>query len=397
MKGRVSELQDTVDRISASLADFHEMAIQSDLHVTHPYLFDKLNETIAQVQNETPPEDGDLDLRQTAHQATSHATHHPATITQTPDPATFGYTISPGAQQDLSSQPPISRERHRPVRFCHPLYTYHMRHIEKPLSGSSSHTHSFHETDFSRRLQRYCTEYVWRIFIDPHANPQEFYRLFRLVPCVRYSDKMRPYLECLVRSGTHESLDIAATPFYCIGGAGTHYPRRQNGTPVYPENMRLPRKILSLLPSSDVRDDKTSSSTDDRDALLKSLGLHGIWLDCHDVQGYLEEKGLSLDGPSCVSASGSGSAASQIPDRVDKENTMDVDVQKEDGVIPAKKFHAGDDGKSKNSRTSDLTLNVEEFFRCKFIPCSTSRIHTNSNSASEEYDYLRSCPRISTE
>ncbi|PLB49133.1 hypothetical protein P170DRAFT_408131 [Aspergillus steynii IBT 23096] len=355
MRNRVSELQDTVERISSSLADFHEMAIQSDLHVTHPYLFDRLNETIAQVQSSTPRSD-----QHWTRTEDIHATNHPLypTTTTDPDPVTFGYMINPEDQQDPNSHLPTSHERHRPVRFCHPLYSYHLRHIEKPLPGSSAHTHSLHETDFSRRLHRYCLEYTWRIFIDPHANAQDFYRIFRLVPCVRYTDKMRPYLECLVRSGAQESLDIAAAPFYCIGGAGTHYPRKQNGVPVYPENMRLPRRILSVMPFSGARDDKVDEASEERDALLKALGLHGIWLDCHDVQGYLEEKGLALDGPSCVYASGSGAVA-KASEGVD-EGVMDVDAH-EESVVP-RKFHIGD-GTSVRSRTSDLTLNVEGFFR----------------------------------
>ncbi|KAI9044860.1 bZIP transcription factor [Aspergillus affinis] len=362
MKNRVSELQETVDRISASLSDFHDMAIQSDLHVTHPYLFDRLNETIAQVQH--GPETGDHNWTHTEHiqHQKNHQFYPTAATTGGIDPFTFGYMISPDEQQDHRPRhSTISHDRQRPVRFTHSLYSYQLRQIEKPLSGSATHTHSFHETDFSRRLQRYCLEYTWRIFIDPNANPQEFYRVFRLVPCIRYSEKMRPYLQCLVRSGSHESLDIAAAPFYCIGGAGTHYPRKLNGEPVYPENMRLPRRILSILPYSGAKDDKVDASTDDRDALLRALGLHGIWLDCHDVQGYLEEKGLALDGPSCVYASGSGVATETSQPVVDF-SVMDVDAQSENAV-PPKKFHARGDEHSGKSSTSDFTLNVEEFFR----------------------------------
>ncbi|KAK1145877.1 hypothetical protein N8T08_003823 [Aspergillus melleus] len=362
MKDRVSELQDTVDRITASLSDFHEMAIQSDLHVTHPYLFEKLNETISQVQHGA--ETGDRNWVPAEH--TQHERSHPfyptATTTSALDPFTFGYIISPDEQQDPRSRhSTISHHKQRPVRFTCPIYSYHLRQIEKPLSGSTTQTHSFHETDFSRRLQRYCLEYTWRIFVDPNANPQKFYRVFRLVPCIRYSDKMRPYLQCLVRSGSHESLDIAAAPFYCIGGAGTHYPRQLNGEPVYPENMRLPRKILGILPHSGAKDDTVDASIDDRDTLLKAMGLHGIWLDCHDVQGYLEEKGLVLDGPSCVYASGSGVATSEVSHLGVDRSVMDIDAQND--VVPVKKFHGRGEENPRKSSNGDFTLNVEEFFR----------------------------------
>ena len=34
----------------------------------------------------------------------------------------------------------------------------------------------------------------------------------------------------------------------------------------------------------------------DREERIRSLDLDGEWFDCHDIQGYLEHRGLALDG-----------------------------------------------------------------------------------------------------
>ncbi|THC91010.1 hypothetical protein EYZ11_009518 [Aspergillus tanneri] len=282
MKDRVAELENAVGRISDSLFRFHEMAIQSDLHITHPDLFQQINNTLAHIQMESK----ELGIQSTNHQS-------PALRTNDSGPS-FGYLIHRDQQIDTNKS------------------------ISSVPRSLAIGTLSLHETIFSRRLHRYCLEYAWRLFIDARSNPQDVYRVFRLVPCIRYKDKMTPYFRCLVRGGAHESLDLPAVPFYCIGGAGTHYPRKKDdGTPIYPENMRLPRRILGLSSST------SGDAHDEREEKLKSLGLHGTWLDCHDVQGYLEERGLVLE------LSGA---------------RMDVH---------------GPDGQSR------LTLHVEEFFRCR--------------------------------
>lgn len=275
METRLAELERTMGRLSDSIADFHDMAVESDLHVTHPHLFDHLSVTLSYAKRMTTSTENEP----------SKDLGRPSTIstkTNSRNPSSFGYIVnrSDDAEcemhltdiQNLAPEPNLPKSQ-----------------VYWSLPGSSSHTYSFQEHDPSRMLQRYCLEYIYRLFSDPRSDPGEFYRVFRLVPCVKYKEKMGRYLFCLVRSNSDQPLEFPALPFYCIGGAGTHYPEVKDGKAVYPEHMRLPRRALATVASLCSGEDISSV---DRQKLLMLAGLDGTWLDCRDVIGYLKEKGV---------------------------------------------------------------------------------------------------------
>ncbi|KAL4913086.1 hypothetical protein BDW62DRAFT_193349, partial [Aspergillus aurantiobrunneus] len=280
MERRLGELEKNMNCLSTSLADFRDMAVESDLHVTHPRLFEHLTATLAHA--------GPVTGRREDAASEVVCPVFPSD-TGPGDTSSFGYIVNPF--DDDSGDILVDKQLPN-----HPTHRQHKippesNQVERPLPGSTNQSYSFQEPDPTRMLHRYCLEYVYRLFSDPRSNPQEFYRVFRLVPCVKYKEKMGLYLLCLVRSGSSEPLDIPALPFYCIGGAGTHYPQLTDGKPKYPENMRLPRRVLGTVVG--LCSDEISSM--DRQKLLKLAGLDGVWLDCGDVTGYLQQKGV-LDG-----------------------------------------------------------------------------------------------------
>lgn len=155
-------------------------------------------------------------------------------------------------------------------------------------------TYSHLESSFTRRLKRVSLEHAFRIFTDPHSNPYEVFQLFRLVPCFRERGKMYPYFKNLVTSDRSHPLEIFSLPFYGIGGAGTHYPDlNEAGDPISPPKMRLPRRILGILPieRSDILEDMHQAQPN----ILELCGFGGDWFDCRDVEGYLREKGVDMD------------------------------------------------------------------------------------------------------
>ncbi|KAJ5773723.1 hypothetical protein N7457_008619 [Penicillium paradoxum] len=157
------------------------------------------------------------------------------------------------------------------------------------------YTYSFLETSFTRRLKRTSLEHAFRIFSDPRSHPLEVFRIFRLVPCFKDKEKMYPYFKDLVTSERGASLEISALPFYCIGGAGTHYiTKDEHGDPIYPPKMRFPRRILGNLPMSGAPGDPDSVLQ--YQSNLELCGFGGQWFDCRDVEGYLRERGVDLDG-----------------------------------------------------------------------------------------------------
>ncbi|KAL2824564.1 hypothetical protein BJY01DRAFT_256451, partial [Aspergillus pseudoustus] len=320
MEHRVTELESTLHRVSDSLSDFFAMAIDSDLHVTHPHLFDRLNDTVTHLKRATgEKEDRDREKDPGSREIVLPVIFSSANVSVSPEgTGPFGYIVNCLQDSDIdgrgrgrgrrdprdprdngsnnnnnnnnNSNNSSSSNNNNKQAFQRKGPSHDKGdQIERPLHGSTQYTYSFAEHNLLRVLQRYCLEYSYRVFSDPGADPRDFYRVFRLVPCVKYREKMGKYLLCLVRSGSRQRLDIPALPFYCIGGAGTHYPRvDEGGKRVYHEKMRLPRRILATFASlvdADV-------AVIDRQRLLELAGLDGTWLDVNDVVGYLEEKGV---------------------------------------------------------------------------------------------------------
>lgn len=49
--------------------------------------------------------------------------------------------------------------------------------------------------------------------------------------------------------GNTDSLEVLGLPFYCIGGAGTHFlDVDERGNAIYLANSRMPRRVLGMLP-----------------------------------------------------------------------------------------------------------------------------------------------------
>jgi hypothetical protein len=290
MEHRVAELEGTMNRVSDSLSEFFDMAIESDLHVTHPQLFDRLRDTVTQLKRATATTARANGDKGDGDEAESRELILPVVFAEN---VSSGYTGPFGYMVNLL-QDAVVADRGIVPRTRGPFHsggkTSPPPRIERPLSGTGNNNYSYshNEPTFLRTLQRYCLEYTYRLFSDAATDPREFYRVFRLVPCVKYREKMGKYLLCLVRSGAGERLDIPALPFYCIGGAGTHYPRVEGGNRVWHEKMRLPRRVLGTVASS-LNEDIASV---DRERLLEMAGLDGVWLDSNDVVGFLEEKGV---------------------------------------------------------------------------------------------------------
>ncbi|KGQ01975.1 hypothetical protein PAAG_11147 [Paracoccidioides lutzii Pb01] len=120
-----------------------------------------------------------------------------------------------------------------------------------------------------------CLEQSFRVFADPDANPKTIYQLFRLVLCIRERTKMGQCFERLINVSVNDLLEVASLPFYCIQGAGTHYPCvGYEGNPRYPVKMRLPGRILGLLPMPETGSD-SQSTQDGSQQYLEIFGFGG--------------------------------------------------------------------------------------------------------------------------
>jgi hypothetical protein len=298
-KAQVAELEGRLQRVAELLSDSYESDTGKDLDITKPVIA----RTLCGMRELLAPEIEGI-RRASTERGHGISTDDPdkRISCKTNDsyilsPAlVFGYQAleqSAVKSFDEAPAPENARSRSSPGHMANEgwdrLPFPGLRHTERLFGGNTPITYSSHETIFSRRVQRFSLEHAYRLFTDARSDPVLIYRVFRLVPCIQDKVKMAPYFQKLVRAEIKDRLEIPTLPFYRIGGAGTHYPRKDPaGQPIYPSNIRMPRRLLGILPAE-------RTLLEDPQSHLKLLGFDGEWFDCHDVQGYLEEKGVVLD------------------------------------------------------------------------------------------------------
>jgi hypothetical protein len=168
--------------------------------------------------------------------------------------------------------------------------------IERPLKASGPYTYSFQEKTFARRLHRACLERAFRLLTNPHSPQEELSKAFRFTFCFSNKKRMLARFQELLKRTANDSLENWNVPYFHVGGAGTHYPRRdEEGNPTYPPNMHPPAKAFGPSPLVVVETPRDDASVT---KMLEAIGFGGEWFDAHDVEEYLRTKGVILDGHS---------------------------------------------------------------------------------------------------
>lgn len=93
--------------------------------------------------------------------------------------------------------------------------------------------HSIEKTSFARRLHRTSLEYIFRLLLRPTIDIEELVEKLRFNLSVFDRKASTSRVHALLQRGSDEELEHHIFPFYQIGGAGTHYPRRdKDGFPI---------------------------------------------------------------------------------------------------------------------------------------------------------------------
>ncbi|CAG8095265.1 unnamed protein product [Penicillium olsonii] len=282
-------------QVGEYLKEYQDM-LQSELRNTHPELLkgcDRILEFLASAQ-------GDRQMPDSSN--SPHEESEVASNNETTDGTQEKSLASKRATEQYTSTQRMSPTTDSELETRHLIQSNMMIKLDQSVSdtidrfmgGSTNYSYSFLEASFARRLKRFSLEHAFRVFTNPQSNPYEVFRLFRLVPCFRERDKMHPYFKDLVTSDRGHSLEISALPFYTIGGAGTHYPDLNgHGDPIYPPNMRVPRRILGIIPGMN-GEDNSIHLDQPQQSQLQLCGFGGEWFDCRDVEGFLREKGVQI-------------------------------------------------------------------------------------------------------
>jgi hypothetical protein len=134
---------------------------------------------------------------------------------------------------------------------------------------------------------RAALETGFHLLSNANARPEALNYVFKLSLPYFTLEQMRTRFRLIMSRTIEEDLDWWEHPFIHLGGAGTHYPRRdavgnivpiKNGWTVRSIGPRE-KKMYLLVNTEDGRTEETDLG-----------GMEGQWFDSHDVQGYLEEK-----------------------------------------------------------------------------------------------------------
>ncbi|KNG51868.1 bzip family transcription factor protein [Stemphylium lycopersici] len=140
-------------------------------------------------------------------------------------------------------------------------------------------TYSFEEPNFARRLARAALEVGFQFLSNRNSPPA-----------------LRQRFQILMSRTIDEELDWWDSPFIHIGGAGTHFPRRDNAGNIVP--IKNAWTIEQVGPKEN-KISRLENSEDGRKEHLNGVDIEdfeGDWFDSNDVQGYLEEHyGCRLD------------------------------------------------------------------------------------------------------
>lgn len=192
---------------------------------------------------------------------------------------------SSGQTQDLvpvQRRSPPQRSRYNSFRLD--------AHI--PSGLDPPRTYSFQETTFGRRLHRATLEIGYQLALDPSRMPEKYDRAFKLSLLTVGASKLISILKDVLDRGPNESLDSDA-PMVHIGGAGTHYGRRDKFGVLQPKKQVANLGVigpqdLSVLEHA-IRGNRVNDMT------VEITGFEGEWFDPYDVEGYLAEKGIFID------------------------------------------------------------------------------------------------------
>ncbi|ORY16627.1 hypothetical protein BCR34DRAFT_97178 [Clohesyomyces aquaticus] len=161
-------------------------------------------------------------------------------------------------------------------------------------SPTPIYTYSHQETTFARRLTRATMECGFQLLSSATMRPAALNYVFKLSLPYIHVDRLREKFRLVLARGIDEDLDSYDTPFIHLGGAGTHYPKKDvHGNIVPIPNSWTVRRIgpMKRIRAQSVVDPALSHDLD-----IDLTGFEGEWFDGNDVEGYLKaEKGCYIN------------------------------------------------------------------------------------------------------
>ncbi|KAI9810612.1 MAG: hypothetical protein M1827_006174 [Pycnora praestabilis] len=339
LKKRVDALEGTIDEMSRSFLRFNESAMASGIMQLKPEFAQDSREMtqhflslakVADLKIDHEDEnsgDASMQDRESTEAEVLTSPRRPQIDCSTGTSSSeiqqlpiLGYQVSSEEFEDIrtsSDHAPCSPARQEPgttalakvqspKSFINSFDSIQQNHVQVPeplnFNGSMNstlgvpYTYSFHETSFARRLQRASLEQSFRQISDPSTPPSFINQKFALTLLFRTKEQIIAKIGKTLKKSRKESLEHDPVPYIHLGGAGTHYPRiGENGNPIPVPNGWT---VKSIGPQNLALIEGTRVKGVTPEMLIDIAGLEGEWFDAWDVEQYLREKGLHLDGQS---------------------------------------------------------------------------------------------------
>ena len=328
LKDQVSDMRKTIDSLDTVFRQYHDHIFNSGVISSNSLLQLDLQRTADQFENlvkSVAPQDsdheGDLDVTKLREMDPSLPEE---AVGNTEPQLGWGYSMSfepldtaeessTSSAQSVEEIFPITDisngswpsadnvvQQYSVVQLPHPPIDVEQirQEIERPLKINGPYTYSFQETTFARRLHRMCLEHGYRILNSPNVDPAYLNKRYKLTFCISNRTRMVQRFQELLKRNAGDALENWSLPFIRVGGAGTHFPRRDaQGNAIYPPNTITPENFFGPL-NIGMSQETPRGVAESYNQMLESIGYGGEWFDSHDVEEYLKTKGLVLDGSS---------------------------------------------------------------------------------------------------
>lgn len=169
----------------------------------------------------------------------------------------------------------------------------HLEKLQIPRELTQTKTYSFNETSLGRRLHRSGLEAAYSLLLDVGPRRHMFERVFALSMMGNDLNRLKEAIGSAMSRRVDEPLDMFQAPQIHIGGAGTHYPRRDQNGVLQARNASFDLGLVGTQTLAVL--EKAANDNVTTDMTVHIPGYEGDWFDPYDVEGYLEEKGIHID------------------------------------------------------------------------------------------------------
>ncbi|SMQ45208.1 unnamed protein product [Zymoseptoria tritici ST99CH_3D7] len=220
------------------------------------------------------------------------------------DKSTLGYEpaqatdhIGIGYQmQERSDLPPTHDSSDQDQRMPDSYTTFRVEVPPEPQimpSLRAARSYATKELTFGRYLHRAAIEKGYQLLLEPDRWPTSYERVFKLSLMSRDRNRLLAGMRRALSRTSLDDLDSDDSPLVHVGGAGTHYPRRDRFGTMRPRKKTWNLGIVG--PQALAMLDDAAQSGLSVDMTVEIAGFEGEWFDPYDVEGYLAEKGINLD------------------------------------------------------------------------------------------------------